>query len=230
MATQTKPLNLYEKLAKIGEAVKILRKERSGYNYTYVAEEDILARIHGGMREHNVSLIPSIVPGTTSWSPRDYVKTRTTKNGNQYEEKINEMLVNGEMVFTWVNNDNPDEKLEVPWYFIGQQSDASQAYGSALTYSGRYFLLRFFNIATTKDDPDKLRSKQKEEEAKREAEVLKDIIGQIDNVIAEAIKKDENNKDKLLKLVEETIGTKLYRNIKKTEEAAELLREITEAI
>ena len=38
-------LNLVQKLAKIREMVEVLRKNKSGFNYKYVTEDEILARV-----------------------------------------------------------------------------------------------------------------------------------------------------------------------------------------
>lgn len=221
-----KGLNIYEKLAKIGENVKILKKDKSGYGYSYVAEEDILAGIQGDMKKYSVSLIPNIIPGSVQFSPRDTSKLVAPKNGGTpYKQDIYEQVVQGTITYTWVNNENPEDRLEIPWYFIGQQSDASQAYGSALTYASRYFLLRFFNIATT-NDPDALRAKQKKDEAKREQEVLNDILTNIRAVIDSAVAEDEKNKSRVADIVEAHIGTKDYRKAKSAVEAALLLEEL----
>ena len=49
--------------------------------------------------------------------------------------------------------------IRIPYFFTGIQDDSSKALGSALTYSERYFLLKFFNIPTDDDDPDKFEEK-----------------------------------------------------------------------
>lgn len=224
-SSKAKTLNLYEKLAKIGENVKVLKKDKSGFNYNYVAEEDILARIQGAMQEYSISLIPGILPGTTKYEPRDTTKLVIPKSGERYVINVYEQIVSGTMTFTWVNNENPNERIEVPWYFIGQQADASQAYGSGLTYASRYFLLRYFNVATT-NDPDALRAKQKEEEAKKDKEVFDDIVAQMRNIIEKAIAKDDENKAKITQIVEARIGNRDYRKARNTMEAALLLEDL----
>ena len=154
-------LNIYQKLAKIRKQVEVIQKNKRGYGYTYVSEEEILAKITVFMDKYHLSLVPGIVGGTTKVEPYPYKKTKTTKGGEIYEENVNEVLVSADMTWTWVNNDNPEEKVVVGWTLVGQQSDASQAFGSGLTYSDRYFLLKYFNVATTDDDPDAHRSKQR---------------------------------------------------------------------
>ena len=64
------------------------------------------------------------------------------------------------LTYVWINADKPEEKLEVPFYSVGQQDDVSKAHGTGLTYAERYFLMKFFNIPTDEDDAD---AKQKQE-------------------------------------------------------------------
>lgn len=173
-------LNLVQKLAKIREMVEVLRKNKSGYNYKYVTEDEILARVAAGMKKYGVSLTPSVVPGTLVVSPYHYVKTKNTKSGDQLKEDVNEILVQAEASFTWTDNDKPSEKIVVPWAIVGQQSDASQALGSALTYANRYFMLKFFQVATPDDDPDNWKDKKEEAEHEAELVVTRQIITKID--------------------------------------------------
>ena len=74
-------LNIYQKLAKIRKPVEVIKKNRKGYGYTYVDEEEILSKITGSMGKYGVSLIPSITHGTSQVEPYHYVKTKTTKDG-----------------------------------------------------------------------------------------------------------------------------------------------------
>lgn len=186
-------MNIYQKLAKIREMVEVMQRNASGYGYKYVADTDLLAKISVGMKEHHVSLIPQIVPGTTVVDKYEYTKT---KNGKT--EPVYEILTKAEMLFTWINDDQPEEKIEIPWVLVGQQSDGSQAFGSGLTYSYRYFLLKYFGVATPNDDPDNWRSKQREAE---------DEIDQ--RAKAEANKEIEAKRKEITELGKQAIGKKL---------------------
>lgn len=172
-------LNIYQKLAKIRKPVEILQKNKSGYGYRYVTEDLILAKITGLMDKLGVSLIPSIVPNTTKVVPYTYTKTKVAKNGDVLTENVNEILVSADTEWHWVNNDDPMDRIVVPWSLVGQQSDASQAFGSGLTYSSRYFMLKYFNVATSDDDPDRWRSLQKEAAATEDRQVAEAIINEI---------------------------------------------------
>ncbi len=180
MPNDAKPMNIYQKLAEIRKQVEVIRKDRRGYGYTYAAEEEILSKITPSMKKLGLSLIPAVTPGTLEVTPYSYKKTKSTQKGEIYEENANEVLIRADMTWTWVNNDDPDERVVVPWALVGQQGDASQAFGSALTYASRYFLLKYFNVATTDDDPDAFRSKQKAAEAAEDKLVADEIVRDFD--------------------------------------------------
>lgn len=173
-------LNIYQRLAKIRKQVEVVKKDKSGYNYKYVSDDELMARISGLMDKYSLMLIPKIVPETTAVEPYSTKKTRTTRDGKVYEENVNEILVSADMVFEWVDVDNPEERVKVPWALVGHQDDASQSLGSGLTYCTRYFLLKFFNVATPEDDPDKWRSKQKAAAEAEEKMIVKEIIDKFD--------------------------------------------------
>ena len=185
--------NIYQKLAKVRKQVEVIRKNKSGYGYKYVTEDEILAKISVFMDKYHLSLVPSIQSGTTRVEPYTYKKTKTTGKGEFYEENNNEILVSADMTWSWVNNDNPEERIDVSWALVGQQSDASQAFGSGLTYSSRYFLLKYFNIATPDDDPDNFRSKQRAAEAAEDKMIAEGIIQSFDETVKHFL---ESNKDK----------------------------------
>lgn len=178
--SDTGKMNLYQKLAEIRKLCEVLRKNKSGYGYKYVSIDEILARVTAGMKKYGVSLIPNTCDDF-SVERQDYVKTKVLKSGDVIDEKNSEMVVHGTIVFTWINDDNPEERVNVRWFATGSQSDPSQAFGSAMTYALRYFLLQYFQIATPEDDPDNWRSKQAEA---ADAENRAIASGIIDNVLA----------------------------------------------
>lgn len=223
-------LNIYQKLSQIRRSVAAIQKNKSGYGYKYVTEDEILAKVTAGMNKHNVSLVPGIVPNTMKVSPYSYKKVKGAKGGNTpIEETVNEILIDAEMTWTWVNDDNPDEVVIVPWMLVGQQSDAAQAFGSGLTYTTRYFLLKYFQVATTEDDPDNYRTKQKNAADADMNLLLATMIEEIGNVVQPIL--SENNADKtaaLKKLMQSKITkngkpSTDYRIIKDATLASEVL-------
>lgn len=231
MSIEEQNLNIYQKLAKIRKPVEVLQKNKSGYGYKYVTEELILAKITGLMGTLGVSLIPRIVPGTTEVTPYHYVKTKMTKTGSPFEEHVNEILVHADMEWLWINNDNPADRVVVPWTLVGQQSDASQAFGSGLSYSSRYFMLKYFNVATSEDDPDDWRSMQREAEQTEARQVAQAIIEQVHVLVNEYIASHEDDRPKITAIVkkyakEKGKPTSNYFAITDPEIAAKLLGEL----
>lgn len=177
MPREELPINLYERLALIRKNVEVVQKNKAGFGYTYVTDDELFAKITGAMTKYRVSLIPSVVPGTSEVMPYKYDKVN--KKTKELEPQ-NEILVKAEMNYRWVNNDDPSEFIDVPWILVGQQADASQAFGSGLTYSMRYFILKYFDVATPDDDPDNWRSKQREAEAAEERALARSIMSEFD--------------------------------------------------
>lgn len=177
---ETEKLNLMQKLAKIRAMSDAVVKSKKGFNYSYSDITDILANITAGMKKYGVSLIPGIVPETAEVSQNVVVNTKVSKDGKPFDQTVTEMLVKADMTFKWVNDEDPNEFIEVPWFVTGSQSDPSQAFGSGLTYCTRYFLTNYFNIAQTNTDVDTYRSKQKQAEANEEKAIAEAIINEFD--------------------------------------------------
>lgn len=70
-------MNIYQKLARIRKQVEVIQKNKSGYGYKYVSEDEILAKISVFMDKYGLSLIPNIKQGSTIVSPYTYKKTKT---------------------------------------------------------------------------------------------------------------------------------------------------------
>ena len=221
-------MNIYQKLAKIRKQVEVMKRDAKGFNYTYTTEESILAKVTVQMDKLHLSLIPSIVPESTVVIPYSVTETRTTSKGDVYDKNVNEILVQSDMVWTWVNNDNPDERIEVPWAMVGQQSDASQAFGSGLTYSSRYFLLKYFNIATSDADPDAFRKKQKAAEAEEQKLIASEITATIDTYLKDHVYKKPEDRDAALEIVSKYIKSGNYLEIKDPILARSLLAALQE--
>jgi len=214
-------LNIYQKLAKIRKSVEVVQKNKAGYGYKYVTDDELLAKITGAMDKYGVSLIPSIVPGTFSVTPYTYVK-----NKKGVEETINELLVKADMNFLWINNDDPENKVLVEWALVGHQSDASQSFGSALTYSYRYFLLKYFGVATPEDDPDNWRTKQKAAEAEEDRLIAQQIIATLDETVRNFLSDNKDKSAEVKELMTKYVkGTGDYTKIKESALASKLLDE-----
>ena len=69
----------------------------------------------------------------------------------KYGEK-SEILTKVMMKFTWVDVESGE--TDVNMFGANGQNDWEKGLGSALTYGERYFLLKYFHIATDEDDID----------------------------------------------------------------------------
>lgn len=224
MAGEIKELNIHQKLAKIREQVEVMKKDTKAYGYNYVKEEDILAKITAFMKKYDLSLIPGIVPGTTKVIPYSVKKTKGSGR-DIYEENVNEVLVSADTTWTWLVNSNPEERIVIPWSMVGQQSDASQSFGSGLTYSSRYFLLKYFNISTSNDDPDNWRSKQRAAEAAEDAAIAEQIIKELDEKIKGYLSENSKDAESIKNLVSKYVKGGNYFAIKESCVASKLLED-----
>ena len=197
--SEKKAESIFIKISKIREMVEALYKNKNGYGYKYVSEDEILAKVTAGLKKFNIDVYPRMVPGTTEVIPYTTTKIKVLKDGTKYEDIVNDIIVKSEMEFEWINLDNPDDKYVVPWNVVGQQADASQAFGSGLTYCMRYFFLKFFKSSTLESDPDVWRSKQQEAMNAEDKEIAQAILAQVDEICRNNT--NEENKAELMKVI-----------------------------
>jgi len=165
-------MNLYQKLVEVRKVVPYLKKDTKGDQYEYVSGSTVLGKLKEKMDDLGLLLVPAVKNSTMT-------TLEITENG---QTKV-KPTVHAEMEMIWINADNPEEQLKVPFACFGTQDDISKAFGSALTYSERYFLLKFFNIATDKDDPDSFQDKNGGGGAKPASENnITNISGQSDSL------------------------------------------------
>ncbi len=216
-------LNLIQKLAKIRAISDVAQKNKKGYHSSYADITGILANVTAGMKKYGVSLIPCIVPGTSEISQNVVVNTKFDKTGKAYEQTTTEMLYKADMVFRWVNDEDSNDCIEVPWFVTGSQSDPSQAMGGGLTYTTRYFLTSFFQIAQPETDVDAYRSKQKEAEASEDKAIAEQIIAEFDKVVKQFLADNPTKSDEVKKFINKYAKNANYFVIKEPELASKLL-------
>lgn len=137
-------LNIYQKLIEVRKSVPYLQKESQGHQYQYVGSSQVLSSVRSKMDELGLMLICKVLN-------HNLIQGTTSKGAKEYMTEL-------DIEFTWVNAENPEEKIVSPWY--GQGVDNSEkGVGKALTYAEKYFILKTFNIATDKDDPDAFQEK-----------------------------------------------------------------------
>lgn len=223
-----KEMNIHQKILKIADAAGILQKTKQGYNYRYVPEEEIQAKVTAGMQKWGVMLYHSIVPGTLKVESHTYTKK---------QNNIHEFIVSADTIYKWVNVDNPEEFIEVPWALVGQMEDAAQAFGAAETYCNRYFLMKSLQLATSEADPDDYRSKQKaadqydeNKEKKEKAEELEKAVKDVVALGTSAMKKGYTKEDVMSVVGKHNEGNQNPSSIKNIEVCTAIVNEFNEMI
>lgn len=216
-------LNLYQKLAKIRDMSDAVVKNKKGFNYKYTDITEILAKVTAGMKKYGVTLIPSIVGGTSEVSQVTIVDTKIDKSGKPYDKTTTEMLVKSDLQFTWVNDENPNERITVPWFMTGSMSDPAQALGAANTYSQRQFLMSYFQIAQQDSDVDAYRTKQKEAEMSEDKAIAEAIIAEFDITLKTYLADNQDKADDIKNFVSKYVKKSNYLAIKEPTIAAKLL-------
>lgn len=125
-----------------------LAKDKSGTNYKYVTGDKVLEHIKPLMNDFGLILKQEIL--SIDNVRQDYkVGINATTPEGRTKSEINSKVM---MRFTWVDVETgeKDENL----FGANGQNDWDKGVGSALTYGERYFLLKFFHIATDEDDID----------------------------------------------------------------------------
>ena len=148
--TEQKPIGLYKKLLALQTAVRALMKDQPGggdrNGFWYVSGAKLLSVVRPRMDELGLILKQEVI--SESHEPMTY-----RVNGKMPYDKT-EMFTAVDMRFTWIDVDS-GEKDENLFHANGMNA-WDKGLGSALTYGERYFLLKYFHIATDEDDVDAL--------------------------------------------------------------------------
>ena len=157
-------MSIYKKLLKIQSEIKGLSKDKKSHNYDYVTGNKLLSFIKPIMDKEGILLKQEVL--SIENTRQDYkvwdkwAKNAEGKTVGGWKPK-NEILSKVMMRFTWIDSETgeKDENL----FGANGQNDWEKGLGSALTYGERYFLLKYFHIATDEDDIDNPERKKEEE-------------------------------------------------------------------
>lgn len=142
--TQT---GVYRKILELQKTVRALLPNANGggdrNSYRFVSGSKLLGYLRPKMDQLGIILKQEIVE--ESHERIDYATAYGHKS---------EMFTALKMRFTWIDVDT-GERDENEFIAFGQNG-WDKGLGSALTYGERYFLLKFFHIATDEDDVDEL--------------------------------------------------------------------------
>ena len=131
--------NIYKKLLELQKAVKGLGKDAKGNGYEYVSGSKLLSYVRPQMDKLGLILKQEII------SIENHREDYQTRNGAKAD-----MFTSIKMRFTWVDTETGE--VDVNEFFANGLNGWDKGLGSALTYGERYFLLKYFHIATDEDD------------------------------------------------------------------------------
>ena len=140
-------LNLYQKLLVIQKKINGLGKDKKSFSYSYVTGDKLLGEIKPLMNDLGLLLKQEVL------SIENVRMDYQTKSGAKTE-----ILSKAMMQFTWIDTESGEKDVNL--FGANGQNDFEKGLGSALTYAERYFLLKFFHIATDEDDIDNDSRKQ----------------------------------------------------------------------
>jgi hypothetical protein len=163
-------LNLYQKLLEIQKEVIGLGKDGTGNSYKYVTGTKVLSAIKPLMNKYGLLLKTEVL--SIENTRQDYRVGVNAQNpeGRPKSEILSKLM----MKFTWVDCDTgeKDENL----FGANGQNDWDKGCGSAYTYGERYFMLKYFHIATDEDDIDNPERKAQEEAEKNMKQTALDLV------------------------------------------------------
>ena len=164
-------LNLRQKLVEIRKTITYLQKTEKGQNSKYADPAVLLMKIRQGMDNHGVLLKLDMDECSIEQYSQPTVNNKENKS----------FLFKGVILYTWMDADS-SEFIDIRWFCTASHlKDPAMAGGGALTYFERYFMLKQFQIPTSKDDPEFFNKKTKKKELINDLqyENLTDIIKEV---------------------------------------------------
>jgi hypothetical protein len=132
-----KSLNIYQKLVEVRKGAVYVKKNAEGYKFKYATGSDFIGSLRAKMDEMNLILVPNM---------EEFEFVPYLKATQALKIKVS---------YTWINADKPEEQLKTAYTFVEDKMTGCQGVGSLMTYCERYYLCKFFQIATSDDDPEK---------------------------------------------------------------------------
>lgn len=174
--------SLYKKLLEVQKRVIGLGKDKKSFGYDYVTGAKVLEHIKPILNECGILLKQEIV--SVERERIDY----KAKSGEK-----SEMLYGVYQKFTWIDAETGERDENT--FFSSGMNDWEKGLGSALTYAERYFLLKYFHIATDEDDIDN---------AGRKNDELVSLDPIIKELKKQELKISQTQIDSIVELIEKT--------------------------
>lgn len=157
-------MNIFQKLVEVRKSVSYLQKESQSVQYKYVGSSQVLGALRATMDELQLLLIPRV----TGHKVTESVVEQHEKDTNNVTKRTVTYFTELDMTMTWINAEKPDEVIECGWYGQGVDIAGEKGVGKCMTYAEKYFMLKFFNIPTDKDDPDSFQAKHEDKPEQKE--------------------------------------------------------------
>jgi hypothetical protein len=175
-----KGLNVYQRLANVRKRADFIQKadlrsedslkeNKKGQGYKAVSSALVLMKVNESINNNGLILVTDLVSKIVT--VEDYI--------NSYGKNARNYITEIQTTMKWINIDDPKDTLIVNWGCNASNSSLSQSVGSAFTYNEKYFIMKFFNIATDELDPDviknNLSSKQEKEQERISTQDLAEL-------------------------------------------------------
>lgn len=185
------PRNVYQRLSdakKIVAKATFTKAKGEGLKYDYLPIEKIKPVVEDAMNEAGLVLI---------FGDLDTYEIRPAyEKVSPYGDKSWWLHYGGSQTFTWINIDDPSDRLEMT--FSGEAKDNSDKCVSKLyTAIIKNFYKQVFNISTDrKDDPDNTEDEKRLEDAERRMRVAESMKATKDPFFRSKTKDDGKQKEK----------------------------------
>lgn len=212
-------MNIYEKMLNITNEMQRVAKNLevgTGQNkYKATGEADVLKAV----KELEVKYKVYSYPYSRKIVDRDILQIET-----EYDKKIvkgNKIFMRLEIVYRFVNIENPEEFIDITTYGDGIDTQ-DKAPGKAMTYGDKYALMKAYKIITG-EDPDQNPSPERVECTKTKYEKaveITDINAKVgfgkykNNTWVEVYDEDPDYFDWLIKNAKSSSGAETYKKIR----------------
>lgn len=156
-----KILNIYQRINAVMKEVSYVKKSDKKINnmYTFVTHDSVMAALQGPLVNNGIVLLPTVA--------------ELIQDGNRTMVK---------MEISFVNIDNPDDKITISHYGYGIDTQ-DKGIGKAVSYAVKYALLKMFCLETG-DDVEKDSIEHIPDENKKVKEEIQAKLNERKNEIA----------------------------------------------
>ena len=139
---KAKPLNIYQRLNAVRDAVKYLQKDKAVQGYKAITHDAVTAACREHLIKHGVMIVPDQVSSIVT----DVGQTQGGATIIRYEARYN---------IRFVNIDNPDDCVSMQ-IEAHANDHGDKAPGKALSYAVKYAMLKLLSIETGENEESRV--------------------------------------------------------------------------